>query len=789
MKTARLLFFCWAATCMTGLLSAHTPIEVVVHRGANHLAPENTIPAALAALKEGATWVEVDVRPSKDDVLFNLHDETLERTTNGSGPLADMPAEEVEKLDTGSWFGREFAGTKVPRIAEMLDSLKGKANVFFDVKRGTSVSSLVALVREKGYEENSFFWFAEPAMQDSLQRLAPHLKLKVNASSISELQRWMKTCQPAVVEIAPEQITPEFTDFCHRHGIRIMAAVMEADEHAYRTAIEKNADLINLDRPELFRAILQHSLQRIAFIADVHLQDVEGHPELVRSMQSQIHSTRLFNENYYAFMAALDDVVRRHISLVVLPGDLTDDGQEVNQEAMRQILDNYSRRYGLSFFVTTGNHDPQRPFGMEYTGSDFLTPDGGTTTLASAPSPGKEREGIRVDSALHCAGYRKTMECYARFGYFPRPEYLYWESPFSTYSYTEYSYPQALAESKIENRSYTLCDSLVATDASYLVEPAEGVWLLAIDGSVHLPTGKAGSGQEAYQGAGAGYNNVLKHKPFLLPWVGKVAAEAQRRHKQLVAFCHYPLAEFNCGASPLIASAWGKEKFDLQRVPADSITEAFLEAGIRLHVAGHMHVNNTSVRTGKDGSRLYNIQVPSIATCLPAYKILTLMGTSAVQVETIVLDSVPGFDRLFPLYGQEYRHALASGKKPEWGEEILRSKNYGEYCSLHFRNLVCARFIPQDIPSALTDGLAEVPGAALPTELPIDLYRLRYAGTLALEQIPAERIKQYQEWFDKTGKLPLSQACKEQVEALEKIFGCFLHPLPNDNFTILTGDK
>lgn len=774
---------------MTGLLSAHTPIEVVVHRGANHLAPENTIPAALAALKEGATWVEVDVRPSKDGLLFNLHDETLECTTNGSGPLADMPAEEVEKLDAGSWFGREFAGTKVPRIAEMLDSLKGKANVFFDVKRGTSVSSLVALIREKGYEENSFFWFAEPAMQDSLQRLAPHLKLKVNASSVSELQRWMKTCRPAVVEISPEQITPEFTGFCHRHGIRIMAAVMEADEHAYRTAIEKNVDLINLDRPELFRAILQHSLQRIAFIADVHLQDVEGHPELVRSMQSQIHSTRLFNENYYAFMAALDDVVRRHISLVVLLGDLTDDGQEVNQEAMRKILDNYSRRYGISFFVTTGNHDPQRPFGMEYIGSDFLTPDGGTTTLASAPCCTKKREEMKVDSSLHCTGYREMMECYASFGYFPRPEYLYWETPFSTYGYKEYSYPQALAESRIENRSYTLCDSLAATDASYLVEPAEGVWLLAIDGSVHLPTGKAGSGQEAYQGAGAGYNNVLKHKPFLLPWVRKVAAEAQRRHKQLVAFCHYPLAEFNCGASPLIASAWGKDKFDLQRVPADSITEAFLEAGIRLHVAGHMHVNNTAVKTGKDGSRLYNIQVPSIATCLPAYKILTLMGTSAVQVETVVLDSVPGFDRLFPLYRQEYKHALACGKQPEWNEEILRSKSYGEYCSLHFSHLVRRRLIPQDIPSALTEGLAQASDSCLLPDLLPDLYRLHYAGWLARKQMPAERICKYRSWFAAARNLPLSKECRKQVEALEEIFNCFLHPLPDDNFTIPTGNQ
>ena len=117
-------------------------IEVVVHRGANALAPENTVASADSALKYGATWVEVDVRPSRDGVLFNLHDETLDRTTNGTGRLVDMLAADVHRLDAGSWFSPQFAGQHVPTIAEMLDSLQGRAKVFFDVKRGTPIPSL-----------------------------------------------------------------------------------------------------------------------------------------------------------------------------------------------------------------------------------------------------------------------------------------------------------------------------------------------------------------------------------------------------------------------------------------------------------------------------------------------------------------------------------------------------------------------------------------------------------------------------------------------------------------------
>lgn len=232
------------------------PIQIVVHRGANHLAPENTVASAYAALEHGATWIELDVRKSKDGVLYNLHDETLDRTTNGKGALADMESKEVDKLDAGSWFGKAFAGTRVPRIAEMLDSLYGKAHVFFDVKRGTPIPDLVKLVRRKGFTQNSFFWFADEGMLKEFIRLAPEMKIKVNASDIARLQYWMTVCRPSYVEINPEQITPEFKAFCKAHGILIMAAIQNASEEAYRTAIQKEPDLVNLDQPELFQKVL-----------------------------------------------------------------------------------------------------------------------------------------------------------------------------------------------------------------------------------------------------------------------------------------------------------------------------------------------------------------------------------------------------------------------------------------------------------------------------------------------------------------------------------------------------
>lgn len=515
---------------------------------------------------------------------------------------------------------------------------------------------------------------------------------------------------------------------------------------------------------------------RIAFIADAHVQDVVGHPELVRSMEVQVQSTRLFNENYFALVAALEDVVKRGITLVVLPGDLTDDGQLVNQACVKRLLDDYAHRYGISFFVTTGNHDPQRPYGIDCTGHDFLTPSGQTTTRTSDISFAEE--GVAVDPHLHGAGYQEQMACYASFGFFPQSGYLYWESPFSSYTYDTYNYQQARDESAIDRRCYTLCDSLTAIDASYLVEPVPGLWLLAIDGSVHLPAGIR-NGQMQYQGSGSGYNNVMQHKPFLLPWVKKVSNEAQRRNKQLVAFCHYPLLDFNKGASQLIGRYWGPNKFDLSRVPADSISEAFLEAGIRIHVAGHMHVNNTNLKVGKDGSRLYNIQVPSIAAGIPAYKILTLKQAVPFEVATVVLDSVPGFDSLFPLYEQEYAYTSSCGKVPIWNKQLLQATNYVEFCDGYFQDLVRTRFIPKDLPPVLRDSvLQKNEQGQLLANIILDIYRLRYAGDLARRYIPDTRLAQYQLLFQEIRQQPGSPTFKEQIEALEQILSRFLENEP-----------
>lgn len=95
--------------------------QIIGHRGACGYAPENTLDSIRTAAELGAGWVELDVKLSADGVAVIFHDDTLERTTNGSGAVAEASLEALETLDAGSWYAAGFEGVKIPTLEEALD--------------------------------------------------------------------------------------------------------------------------------------------------------------------------------------------------------------------------------------------------------------------------------------------------------------------------------------------------------------------------------------------------------------------------------------------------------------------------------------------------------------------------------------------------------------------------------------------------------------------------------------------------------------------------------------------
>lgn len=97
-----------------------TPL-IIAHRGHSVGAPEQTLAAFTAAVELGADMIELDVRRTSDEHLVLMHDELLDRTTSGRGPIGACTLEQVRALDAGSWFGPEFAAERVPTLDELFD--------------------------------------------------------------------------------------------------------------------------------------------------------------------------------------------------------------------------------------------------------------------------------------------------------------------------------------------------------------------------------------------------------------------------------------------------------------------------------------------------------------------------------------------------------------------------------------------------------------------------------------------------------------------------------------------
>lgn len=365
---------------------------------------------------------------------------------------------------------------------------------------------------------------------------------------------------------------------------------------------------------------------QIAFLADVHFQDVYGdfldntfrgveNPRtkkkiLLRTMDAQLHSTRIFNENYFAFLAALDDIAKREIKIIALPGDYTDDGQAYNLRGLRKILDEYQKKYGMRFFITTGNHDPVSPFLKDGGKSDFLGENGSPVNIFSDKNlvQNKDQETI-ITKDIAMSGYLEIINELKEFGFYPSEKDLFWQTPFDDVSYQNYTFKNALKTSQYSNRMYEVSPGFKVPDLSYVVEPLEGIWLLAIDGNTYLPKNLSGNSKdpENFHGASVGYNNVLSNKKHLIDWVKNISKEAEKKHKVLIAFTHYPMLDYNDDASDDIKNLLGENKWQLDRVPTDQVAEVFADAELKLHFAGHMHINDTGIKKFKNGKMLVNI--------------------------------------------------------------------------------------------------------------------------------------------------------------------------------------
>jgi len=241
------------------------PVQVVCHRGANEIAPENTLPAAHAAFAAGFSHVEIDVHVTSDEELVVLHDPTLERVTNGTGPVSAHTLTELRRLDIKGWYSSHFEGEKIPTLDEMLALAKTyHGQLYIEIKNAAALPVWRAVVAH-GLEKRCFFWsFVAQTLQD-LRAIAPTAKIMTRRQDFSTLDEALNFLDPALIEFTIDEDWSDFAPLRAR-DIPVMIAYNGGDPDVMARIIKARPEMVNLNQPFLFARMC----------SDLHRQGVAG---------------------------------------------------------------------------------------------------------------------------------------------------------------------------------------------------------------------------------------------------------------------------------------------------------------------------------------------------------------------------------------------------------------------------------------------------------------------------------------------------------------------------------
>jgi len=197
---------------------AHEKPLIMGHRGFQTHYPENTLASFMAAVKAGVQYVELDVTLTRDGQVAVIHDDTVDRTTNGIGPVHRYTLDGLRKLDAGGWFHPRFSGEHIPALGEVLEKIAGKARVNIEIKShmrttgapvGEIEGAVVDLVRSKKMELQVLISSFDPAVLKSVRQLSTTIPL----AYISKYSRHAETlAQCQALEVYSYHPNLEFLD-------------------------------------------------------------------------------------------------------------------------------------------------------------------------------------------------------------------------------------------------------------------------------------------------------------------------------------------------------------------------------------------------------------------------------------------------------------------------------------------------------------------------------------------------------------------------------------------------
>ena len=248
---------------MNQLTLLHQPV-VFAHRGSCAHAPENTLASFNLALQQQADAVELDAKLSADGTVMVIHDQTVDRTTNGSGKVNQLSLAALKELDAGAFFGESFRGEKIPTLVEVFESVGGKIFINVELTNYASagdglVDQVCALVQKHGLQDGVMFSSFNPFNLMRARRLLPGVPcgmLTFEGASGALLRglpgRWAapQALHPYLSDVTPRLVAAEHA---RRRRVHTWTVNAEAD---LRRMLDCKVDGIFTDDPPLARKLL-----------------------------------------------------------------------------------------------------------------------------------------------------------------------------------------------------------------------------------------------------------------------------------------------------------------------------------------------------------------------------------------------------------------------------------------------------------------------------------------------------------------------------------------------------
>lgn len=218
----------------------HNMPAIVAHRGASGDAPENTLAAIRHAAKAGATWIEIDVNVSRDGVPVLHHDDDLRRCTNGTGLVIEHNLTELQKLDSGSWFHRDFAGEPVATLQqclELCEELSLGINLEIKPCSGWEVPTTTSIAEVLKRNEYTFplliSSFSYVALEEAAKLLAHIPRSALFLVAPPDWQSLTAHIDASNIHLhANSLLTAEAVESFHQHGLGVYCYTVNSTEQA-----------------------------------------------------------------------------------------------------------------------------------------------------------------------------------------------------------------------------------------------------------------------------------------------------------------------------------------------------------------------------------------------------------------------------------------------------------------------------------------------------------------------------------------------------------------------------